>query len=172
MTRCLSKRVPVRKRRREMLPYAKRSREFLFRNRPRKSLSRGASPERLWGISERTSVRLVFLFFGGFLLGCHEVFPPFERFVLPRLSTEHLDARATQQVVGVAVLPQDIAIRMRIVNRNFASVVNLVKRLRANSRTPYVLNPTILVLETGKWRCLCDNFRRYLCQSTKFSAQN
>src|SRR5258708_7846218 len=64
-----------------------------------KSLSRGASLERLWGISERASVRLVFLFFGGFLLGCHEVFPPFERFVLPRFSTGHLDARATQLVV-------------------------------------------------------------------------
>src|ERR1700675_709197 len=64
-----------------------------------KSLSRGASLERLWGISERTSVRLVFLFLGGFLLGCHEVFPPFERFVLPRFSTGRLDARATQLVV-------------------------------------------------------------------------
>jgi hypothetical protein len=55
-----------------------------FNHHNRKSLSRGASPERLWGISERASVRLVFLFLGGFLLGCHEVFPPFERFVLPR----------------------------------------------------------------------------------------
>ena len=137
---CLSKRLLPRKRRREMLAYTKRSKEFLFRDRPRKSLSRGASPERLWGISERTSVRLVFLFFGGFLLGCHEVFPPFERFVLPRFSTRHLDARATQQVVGVAVLPQDIAISMRIVNRNFAPAVNLVKRLRANSRKPHVFH--------------------------------
>jgi hypothetical protein len=68
-------------------------------NRKWKSLSRGASPERLWGISERASVRLVFLFLGGFLLGCHEVFPPFERFVLPRFSTGHLDARTTQLVV-------------------------------------------------------------------------
>src|SRR5271155_2457295 len=65
----------------------------------RKSLSGGASPERLWGISERASVRLVFLFLGGFLLGCHEVFPPFERFVLPRFSTGHLDAQATQLLV-------------------------------------------------------------------------
>jgi hypothetical protein len=68
-------------------------------NRKWKGLSRGASPERLWGISERAFVRLVFLFLGGFLLGCHEVFPPFERFVLPRFSTGHLDARATQVVV-------------------------------------------------------------------------
>ena len=149
-TRCLSKRLLPRKRRRAMSAYTKRFKEFLFRNRPRKSLSRGASPERLWGISERASVRLVFLFFGGFLLGCHEVFPPFERFVLPRFSTGHLDARATQQVVGVAVLPQDIAISMRIVNRNFASVVNLVKRLRANSRKPHVFHQDILVLETGQ----------------------
>jgi|ERR1019366_7731418 hypothetical protein len=67
--------------------------------RKRKSLSRGASPERLWGTSERASIRLVFLFLGGFLLGCHEVFPPFERFVLPRFSTGHLDARTTQVVV-------------------------------------------------------------------------
>jgi hypothetical protein len=28
--------------------------------------------------------RLVFLFLGGFLLGCHEVFPPLNDFVLPR----------------------------------------------------------------------------------------
>ena len=49
-----------------------------------KSLSRGASLERLWGISERASV-LVFLFLGGFLLGCHEVFPPFERFCSPKV---------------------------------------------------------------------------------------
>ncbi len=48
---------------------------------------------------KRASVRLVFLFLGGFLLGCHEVFPPFERFVLPRFSTGHLDARATQLLV-------------------------------------------------------------------------
>ena len=27
-------------------------------------------------ISKRASIRLVFLFLGGFLLGCHEVFPP------------------------------------------------------------------------------------------------
>jgi len=44
------------------------------RTRERKSPSRGASPEGLWGISERASVRLVFLFLGGFLLGCHVVF--------------------------------------------------------------------------------------------------
>src|SRR5208337_1497842 len=72
---------------------------LLTRDPQRKSLSRGASPERLWGNSERASVRLVFLFLGGFLLGCHEVFPPFERFVLPRFSTGHLDARATQGLV-------------------------------------------------------------------------
>ena len=48
---------------------------------------------------KRASARLVFLFLGGFLLGCHEVFPPFERFVLPRFSTGHLDARATQVLV-------------------------------------------------------------------------
>jgi len=55
-----------------------RSVEGTFRsNREWESLSRGASLERLWGIPERASVRLVFLFLGGFLLGCHEVFPPF-----------------------------------------------------------------------------------------------
>jgi hypothetical protein len=53
-----------------------RGQENKLRNWKWKSLSRGASPERLWGIPERASARLVFLFLGGFLLGCHEVFPP------------------------------------------------------------------------------------------------
>src|SRR5271168_1746794 len=76
-----------------------RRQTVLTLSRKRKSLSGGASPERLWGTSERASARLVFLFLGGFLLGCHEVFPPFERFVFPRFSTGHLDARATQLLV-------------------------------------------------------------------------
>src|SRR5271165_1257163 len=42
--------------------------------RNKQSLSRGASLERLQGSSGRAFARLVFLFLGGFLLGCHEVF--------------------------------------------------------------------------------------------------
>jgi hypothetical protein len=59
----------------------------LFRERFRPQMEkplRGAFPERLGGIS-RASVRLVFLFLGGFLFGCHEVFPPFERFCSPKV---------------------------------------------------------------------------------------
>ncbi|MGA8300968.1 MAG: hypothetical protein WCB53_20235 [Terriglobales bacterium] len=63
-----------------------------------KSLSKGASRERLWGISGR-AFRLVFLFLGGLLLGCHEVSLRLNVYLFSQGSTGHLDARATQLVV-------------------------------------------------------------------------
>ena len=140
-----------------------------------KSLSRGASPERLWGISERASVRLVFLFLGGFLLGCHEVFPPLNDLFSQgsrqgTLMPELLNF-LYEQLSYHKILPLVCNLSMKIL----LSRTILVKRvLRLRRETPRQNSPLRQNFppQPVSARCLCDNFRKNLCPITKFSAQN
>jgi len=43
------------------------------------------SSEAFGEVLDEHPARLVFLFLGGFLLGCHELYPPFERFLSPKV---------------------------------------------------------------------------------------